>query len=205
MIVFTITSEPEKDVAVDKGDKVGIQKVVEATIEKSAVKEELVSEAVPVSKEEPIIEEVIKKEPNVVKEPVEVKKAEAQKPKEVDVKKEIDTSVYEYVSNIDVTDARDINNHITLMIDMKTENQGLAFQHVLNQTYDFLQQTDIKDAKTIGINVCVKGNKVGMFTVYPERFQPNDNEPMADVVLVASEVEMVNSEVEEFGRLMELW
>lgn len=115
---------------------------------------------------------------------------------------QIDTSVYEYASNVDVTDVRDINNHITLMIDMKTDNPGMAFQHVLNQTYDFLQQSDIEGAETIGINVRVAGNKVGMFTAYPDKFIPNDDEPMSDAVLAASEIEMMTEDVGKFGETM---
>lgn len=115
---------------------------------------------------------------------------------------QIDTSVYEYASNVDVTNARDINNHITLMIDMKTENRGMAFQHVLNQTYDFLQQPDIEGAETIGINVRVDDVKIGMFTAYPDKFIPNDNEPMSDAVLAASEIEMMTEDVEKFGETM---
>ncbi|MDW0113851.1 hypothetical protein QT711_11690 [Sporosarcina saromensis] len=88
---------------------------------------------------------------------------------------------------------------------MKTDNEGLAFQHVLNQTYDFHQQPDVEGAKTIGIIVNVKGKKVGMITVYPENFVPNDEEPMSDVVLEASEIEMMSKEMEEFGKTMESW
>ncbi|MCM3636522.1 hypothetical protein M3152_02230 [Sporosarcina luteola] len=115
---------------------------------------------------------------------------------------QIDTSVYEYASNVDITDARELNNHITLMIDMKTDNPGMAFQHVLNQTYDFMQQSDIEGAETIGINVRVDGNKVGMFTAYPDKFIPNDDEPMSDAVLAASEIQMMTEEVEKFGETM---
>ncbi|WP_025782928.1 hypothetical protein [Sporosarcina sp. D27] len=147
-------------------------------------------------KEEPQKEVSPKKE--------EVKKDEPVEEETIDVSN-IDTSVYEYASNIEVTDARDVNDHITLMIDMKTDNENLAFQHVLYQTYDFLQQKDIEGAKTIGINVRVAGNKIVKFTVYPEKFVPNDKKRMSDVVLAASEIEMMSKKVEKYGKKMGSW
>ncbi|GKV66709.1 MULTISPECIES: hypothetical protein [unclassified Sporosarcina] len=190
LIAFTATSDPVNE----KTEEVAVED------EQPEPEEEPEEEVKPVT-EEP------KKEvsaPVVVEKPKAEKPIES-KPKPEPVKKEINTSVYEYASNIDITDARDLNDHITLMIDMKTDNEGMAFQHVLNQTYDFVQQPDIEGAKTIGINVRVKGDKVGMFTIYPEKFKANDDEPMADAVLAASDLEMVNAEVEQFGKVMELW
>ncbi|MDN4607358.1 hypothetical protein [Sporosarcina highlanderae] len=118
--------------------------------------------------------------------------------------KQIDTSVYEFASNVDVTDARDINSHITLEIDMKTDNQGLAFQHVLNQTYDFLQLPDIEGAETVTINVLVEGKKIAMFTTKPGELEINDDVPMAQLVLNASVVEMALPKVKEYAAAMEL-
>lgn len=119
--------------------------------------------------------------------------------------KKIDTSVYQYATNVEVTNAIDITQHVTLMIDMPTDKEGLAFQHVVNQTYDFLQQPDIEGAKTVSVNVRKDGIKIGMFTVNTDKFKPNDQEPMADAVLNASEIEMLSPEVKEFGKVMELW
>ncbi len=53
-----------------------------------------------------------------------------------------------------MTDAIDLNNHVTLIISMSEAiSPGLATQHVVNQMYDFVQQVDVKGDKTIGINV----------------------------------------------------
>lgn len=119
--------------------------------------------------------------------------------------KKIDISMYEYTENIDVTDAIEINNHITLMIEMDPSTKpGLAFQHVLNNTYDFLLQDIVQQADTVGINVIQNGVKLAMFTVHPKEFTPNDEIPMADLVLEASVVEMITPELEEYAEVMEL-
>src|SRR5690625_5276787 len=113
--------------------------------------------------------------------------------------------MYEYAENIDVTDALEINDHITLMIDMPESNaMGLAFQHAASQTYDFLKQESAKEAKTIGINVRQDGAKIAMFTVYPDEFEEGPEAPMAQVVLEAAIVEMALPEVEEYAETMEL-
>lgn len=145
-------------------------------------------------------------EPSVEKqESKEESKKEVTEPtEEVVIDKEIDTSVYQYASKVDVTDAREINDHITLMIDMKTDNHGMAFQHVLNQTYDFLQQPEITDAKTISVNIRVDGKKIAMFTAHPGKLKTNDEESMAQLVLDASVVEMVLPTVEDYATAMEL-
>lgn len=118
---------------------------------------------------------------------------------------EIDTSVFEYATGIEVTDAIDINEHVTVIIDMSEElSPGLAFQHIVNQTYDFIQQDDVQAAKTFGINIRQGGNKIAMFTVDRDKFKPNDDEPMADLVLEASIVEMALPEVEQFAETMDM-
>ena len=104
-----------------------------------------------------------------------------------------------------MTDALEINDHITLMIDMPESNtMGLAFQHVANQTYEFLQQESAKEAKTIGINIRQDGTKIAMFTVHPDKFEENDEAPMAQLVLDASIVEMALPEVEEYAETTDL-
>ena len=121
-------------------------------------------------------------------------------------KMEIDTSVFEYAKNIEVTDAIDINEHVTLII---TENDdakpGMVTQNIVTQTYDFVQQGDVKGAKTIGINVIQSGNKIAQYTVYTDKFVPNDDEPMSDAVIAASEIEFMTDEVKEFGKTMGSW
>lgn len=148
-------------------------------------------------------DEVEKGEP-AEEEPVE-EEVDEESNEETNDESAIDTSMYEYAENVEVTDALEINDHITLIIDMPESNtQGLAFQHVLNQTYEFLEQGSAKEAKTIGINIRQGGNKIAMFTIYLERFVENDDEPMAQLVLDASVVEMTLPEVDQYAETMEL-
>lgn len=140
-----------------------------------------------------------------------------QKSKEEEVEKEepttaekskhiIDTSVFEYAQAVDVTNAIDLNNHVTLIISMSEAiSPGLATQHVVNQMYDFVQQVDVKGAKTIGINVKQGANKIAQFTVYTDKFVPNDNEPMSDAVIAASEIEFMTVDVKIFGKTIGSW
>ncbi|MEY9975707.1 hypothetical protein [Lysinibacillus sp. RC79] len=121
-------------------------------------------------------------------------------------KRIIDTSVFEYAQAVDVTDAIDLNNHVTLIISMSEAiTPGLATQHVVNQMYDFVQQVDVKGAKTIGINVKQGANKIAQFTVYTDKFVPNDDEPMSDAVIAASEIEFMTDEVKNFGKTIGSW
>lgn len=117
----------------------------------------------------------------------------------------IDTSMYEYSPNVEVTDAIDINNHITLMIDMNDNLEaGLAFMHATNQTLDFIEQNNMENVETIGVNVRLNEIKIAMFTVHPNEIENNENESMANIVLNASDVEMISPEVEDFANNMEL-
>ncbi len=51
----------------------------------------------------------------------------------------IDTSMYEYSKEVEVTDAIDINEYVSLIIRMNDNlEEGMAFQHASNQTYEFL-------------------------------------------------------------------
>lgn len=118
----------------------------------------------------------------------------------------IDTSVFKYAKSVDVTDARDINKHITLQIDLNDDAQaGMGTQHVLTQMYDFLQQEDIKGADTVTYYVRIKEEKVAQFKTTVANFKPDPEKPMAGLVLEASEVEQLNSEVEAFGKTIGLW
>lgn len=117
----------------------------------------------------------------------------------------IDTSMYESAQDIEITDALEINDHITLFIYMSEDlKEGLAFQHVTNQTYAFLLQESIKEAKTIGVNVIHGENKIAMFTVNLEDFVEDDSISMAKLVLDASKVQMASPEVEEYAEVMDL-
>ncbi|OIK11966.1 hypothetical protein BIV60_17070 [Bacillus sp. MUM 116] len=117
----------------------------------------------------------------------------------------IDTSVFEFAKDVEVTNAIDTNQHLTVFVTMNNVSPGLATQHVVNQTYDFLQQKDIKGAKTITINVKQGGKKIAMFTVDKNKFKPNDNESMSDCVMKASKMEFMTPEVKEYGSTMKSW
>lgn len=117
----------------------------------------------------------------------------------------IDTSMYEYSKSVKVTDAIDINNYVSLIITMNDNLQpGLAFQHATTQTYDFLQQPEIEGADKVGINIILNDNKIAMYEIDMSKFQPNDDEPMADLVMEASVVEMMTPEVEEYANTMDI-
>ncbi len=114
----------------------------------------------------------------------------------------IDTSVFEYAKKVEVTDARNTTKHITVTVFMSDElTEGLAAQHVLNQTYDFIQQEDVKQAKTLTVGVMVGEKRVFQYTVETAKFVPNENERMAYVVLAASKVEKISPDVEEFAKI----
>lgn len=118
----------------------------------------------------------------------------------------INTDVFAYATKTEVTDAIDINDHVTVFVYMSEElTPGLASQHVLNHTYDFIQQEDVKDAKTISINVKQGDTKIFQFTVDTTKFKTDDEIPMSDLVLEASKVEFMTDEVKEFGEIMEMW
>lgn len=125
---------------------------------------------------------------------------------EVEEDSAIDTSVFEYAKDVDLTDAIELNDHLTLFVHMSEDlSPGLAAQHVLNQTYDFIQQEDVEDAKTVSVNITQGENKIAMYTVDTTKFTPDDERPMAECVVEASEMEMMIDEVEEYGKTMELW
>lgn len=119
---------------------------------------------------------------------------------------EIDTTVFEYALATEVTDAIDINDHVTVFVEMREDiSPGLATQHVVNQTYDFIQQDDVIDAKTITIAVKQGDIKIAQFTVNTANFVPNDDIPMTQLVMTASEIDFMTDEVKEFGKTMEAW
>lgn len=118
----------------------------------------------------------------------------------------IDTNVFEYAEKVEVTNAIELNDHVTIFVFMNEEvKPGLAVQHVVNQTYDFIQQKDMTNAKTISVNVKQGDLKTAMFTVHTEKFVPDDDEPMSDAVMKASDFEFMNGEVKEYGEIMGTW
>jgi hypothetical protein len=118
----------------------------------------------------------------------------------------IDTSVFAYAKDVEITDARDITKHITLVVHMSEETKtGMAAQHVLSQAYDFLQQEDIEGAETITFGVMQADTRILQLTTNVKEFVPIDSESMAKCVLKASTIDKMNPEVEEYGKVMELW
>lgn len=121
------------------------------------------------------------------------------------VENEIDTSMYEFSKDVKVTDAIDINNYVSLMIEMNDElSPGLAFQHATTQTYDFLQQKALEGADQVGINILLDGQKIAMYEVEMSKFEINDKESMAQLVLHASVMEMITPEVHDYTQNMDL-
>src|SRR5690625_188008 len=117
----------------------------------------------------------------------------------------IDTSMYEFSKDVKVTDAIDINNYVSLMIEMNDElSPGLAFQHATTQTYDFLQQKALEGADQVGINILLDGQKIAMYEVDMSKFEINDKESMAQLVLHASVMEMITPEVHDYTQNMDL-
>ncbi len=116
----------------------------------------------------------------------------------------INTDVYKFATKTEVTDAIDINDHVTVFVFMSEElKPGLAAQHVLNQSYDFIQQDDIKDAKNITIAVSQNNTKTFQFTVDKSKFKTDDSVPMSDLVLEASKVDKISPEVKEFAETLD--
>ena len=145
----------------------------------------------------PVVKEDVEKDKEVVVEKEEVVE---------EVEPSIDTSVFEYATNTEVTDAIDINQHVTVRVFVSEEAEaGMSVLNVVKQSYDFIQQEDVKDAKTITIFVTQNDQKIVQYTVQKDKFVPNESVPMSEVVLKASEIEFMTDEVKEFGKTMETW
>jgi hypothetical protein len=124
----------------------------------------------------------------------------------VEEKPTIDTSVFAYAESVDVTDARDITKHINLVVNMSTDpTPGLAVQHVVSQAYRFLQQEDITGADTVTIGIMQDGIRTAQITTEVSKFVPIPDKSMIKCVLEASTIDKMNPEVEEYGKVMELW
>lgn len=134
--------------------------------------------------------------------PDSVTSTETKEPKKEESK--IDTSVFVYAESVDVTDARDITQHINVVVHMSTEpTPGLATQHVFSQAYDFLQQEDIQGAKTVTIGVMQGDLRISQITIDVSKFTAGDN--IIKSVLDASNIDKMIDEVKEYGKVMNLW
>lgn len=154
---------------------------------------------------DPVEKDEVAKEKVKEKETKEVADVDSESSEENDSEDVIDTSMYEYSTEVEMTDAMDINEHITLMINMNDNlDPGMAFMHATNQTYDFLLQDGIEEAKTIGVNIILNGQKIAMYTVNTDNFHEDDNESMANLVLEASEIDMATEEVKDFAKNMDM-
>ncbi|MGG3448611.1 hypothetical protein ABER98_01620 [Domibacillus aminovorans] len=146
-------------------------------------------------------------ETEVMKEEAPAKEVTSDATEEETAKEEfISTSVFKFAKGIEYTNAIDINKHVTVFLDMSEElAPGLAVQHVVKQTYDFLQQKDIEGAKTVTIVVNQWGQKIAMYTVQKDQFVPDAEKPMTDAVMEASKIEFMTPEVKEFGKNLGAW
>ncbi|WP_064199904.1 hypothetical protein [Brevibacillus brevis] len=130
-----------------------------------------------------------------------------QEEKATEVKSEeskISTEVFVYAKSVDINDSRELTQHIDVVVHMHEElTDGLATQHVLTQTYDFLQQEDIKGAKTVTIGVEQGDNRVSQFTVDVAKFKAGEH--LIKSILDASTIDKMSDEVKEHGKIMELW
>lgn len=64
-------------------------------------------------------------------------------------------------------------------------------------------QEDVAGAETVTILVTQNEKKIVQYTVNKNESKPNETDAMSDLVLQASEVEMMSEEVKEFGTTME--
>ncbi|SDX96299.1 hypothetical protein [Thermoactinomyces sp. DSM 45892] len=109
-----------------------------------------------------------------------------------------------FVEDIKVTDARKITQHINVDIFLFNKaHAGHAVQFILNQYYEFLQQKDIKGAKTVTIGIMQNDTRIFQITTQVKKFKPE--EYFIPSILKASKIEKMSDEVREFGRVMEKW
>lgn len=116
----------------------------------------------------------------------------------------IDTSVFAYADSVDVTDSRDTTKHVDVVVHMSEElTPALATQHVFKQAYDFLQQADIKGAKTVTIGVMVGDFRVAQITVDTAKFKAGED--YIKSVIQASKIDKMTPEVESYGKETQKW
>jgi hypothetical protein len=145
-----------------------------------------------VKENEPKKETVEKKETAEKKETVEKTEVKKEEPK-------INTSIFQYAKKVEVTDSRETTGHVNVVVHMSEElTAPLAVQHVLTQTYDFLQQEDLKGAKTVTVGIMQGDQRPYQFNIDTTKFVTDDSIPMAKLVLDASVVEKTTPEIDEY-------
>lgn len=163
-----------------------------ADVSRGGQKENVMDMKLNVETEVPVVKEVVKRNTPVKS----VKPIENKEPF-------IDTSFFKYATDAEVTDAIDINKHVTVQLTVSEDTQpGMAVQNILTQSFDFLQQDVLAGAETVTIFVTQNEKKIVQYTVNKNDFVPNETDPMGNLVLKASEVEMMSKEVKEFGSTM---
>lgn len=126
------------------------------------------------------------------------------KDEDAPVSEEIDTSVFVYAKDVKVTNAIEITEHIDVVIYMSDEvKKGLAVHHVISQTYHFLQQDKVKEAKTVTIGVMSGELRIAQITVDMNKFKAG--EYIINSVMDASKIDKIDDEVRDYGEVMELW
>lgn len=119
----------------------------------------------------------------------------------------VNTEVFGYAESVEVEDNRAKKNHLAITVTMlggpDGPSPGLATEHVIIQAYDFLQQNDLKDAKTITLKVVQDKNVITQISVQKEQFIPG--EYFINSVLDASTIEYMSEDVKEYGKVMERW
>lgn len=132
------------------------------------------------------------------------KQTEEKNEKDVLDSEEIDTSVFIYATDVEVTDALEITEHIDVVVHMSEKvKKGLAVHHVISQMYNFLQQDKVKAAKTVTIGVMSGNLRVAQLTVDMNKFEAGEH--IINSVMDASKIDKMDDEVRDYGEVMELW
>jgi len=201
-----IVHKPEKEVKV-KEKQADDKKKADENKKKQSLAEEKKAKEEKLKEQKQKEEKADKEKQEAAAKAKKVKELEKkEKPKEVKKvakpkKKKIDTSNFK-AKKVEVTDAIDLNDHVSLIVRVdESVPPALAFVNTASSMYDFLQQDSIKGAKTVGVNVVQGKIKQIMFTVHTDQFKPNPNVPMADLVMEASEVDVIQPEVEDYAKM----
>ncbi|QJC51439.1 hypothetical protein HGI30_07675 [Paenibacillus albicereus] len=119
----------------------------------------------------------------------------------------VNTQMFDFAKSVEVVDNLAEKKHLDLTVNMVGEpdgpNPGLATEHVLVQTYEFLQQDELSGAKTITIKVAQDNEIVTQITVNKEKFVAG--EYLIDSILDASKIDLMNEDVIEYGKILERW
>ncbi|SDM29991.1 hypothetical protein SAMN05428961_11325 [Paenibacillus sp. OK060] len=109
-----------------------------------------------------------------------------------------------YATDVEVTDAIDITEHIDVVVYMSEEvKEGLAVQHVISQTYNFLQQDKVNEAKTVTVGVMSGNLRIAQITVDMDKFKAGEH--IINSVLDGSKNDKMDDEVRDYVKVMELW